>query len=101
LLKREARTCGGKSFEVDEASGKGEILLSGVQGDRKAGVTLAEREPIVVGGNLAIDPNGWRVTETESKRFRTVLSSTPVDNYKGASGPEKGTRSLQGETSEG
>jgi hypothetical protein len=69
------------------------------QGDRER-VSAREREPIVVGG-IRLLRESVGVEETGGDKVREVASSTPVDDRKGACGPERGARFLRGETSEG
>jgi len=75
--------------------------MLGAQGEREAWSSeRAEREPIVRGGTRRLRVSVG-VGETAGDKALGVASRTLVKNREGASGLERGARSLGGERSEG
>jgi hypothetical protein len=70
-----------------------------VTGKRAFGCT--EREPIAVGGIRQPRLTARELAKPAVTRPRESRSSTPVDDGRGACGPERGARFLRGEDSEG
>jgi len=85
---------GEQGFEVGEAGGTvgGSALRSPGRPGNAPWPRRAERKPIVCGGTRR-PREGAGVGETGGERRRGVRQGTPVDNCKGASGPERGARS--------